>query len=119
MTHFIVIRRPDDPNDTNVTSYKRLFHSEQEAKDFAKRVGELEQEDHDGTLIIFKNEVVLDHAETGTPSVRWLVQELLDSGDRVCPHCGGPVTDSEIGDYRWQCPECDEDFYDFECQPKD
>ena len=38
MTHFIVIRRPDDPNDTNVTSYKRLFHTEQEAKDFAKRV---------------------------------------------------------------------------------
>jgi len=52
------------------------------------------------------------------PYFRILIK-AKSANNRVCPHCGGPVTDSEIGDYRWQCLKCDEDFYDFECQPKD
>lgn len=34
---------------------------------------------------------------------------------KLCPHCRKPVIESEIPGYRWQCLECDEDFYDFEC----
>lgn len=34
---------------------------------------------------------------------------------RICPHCGKPVIKSELPQYVWQCMDCDEDFYDFEC----
>ena len=32
-----------------------------------------------------------------------------------CPRCGGILyTQTEYGDYSYQCQNCDEDFYDFE-----
>ena len=32
-----------------------------------------------------------------------------------CPRCGGILyTQTEYGDYSYQCDNCDEDFYDFE-----
>lgn len=37
---------------------------------------------------------------------------------RICPHCGKTVIKSELPEYVWQCMDCDEDFYDFECVPK-
>lgn len=35
---------------------------------------------------------------------------------RICPHCGKTVIKSELPEYVWQCMDCDEDFYDFECR---
>lgn len=34
---------------------------------------------------------------------------------KICPHCGKPVIKSELPEYVWQCLDCDEDFYNFEC----
>lgn len=34
---------------------------------------------------------------------------------KFCPHCGKEVIKSDNPDYSWQCIDCDEDFYDFEC----
>ena len=34
---------------------------------------------------------------------------------RKCPHCGRHVLLSDLKDYSFQCPFCDEDFYSFEC----
>ena len=34
---------------------------------------------------------------------------------RLCPKCRNPVAPSDIEGYTWQCYDCDEDFYDFEC----
>ena len=42
-----------------------------------------------------------------------------------CPRCGGILyTQTEYGDYSYQCQNCDEDFYDFvdnlpECKKSD
>ena len=96
MHQFIVIRRPDDPEDEACHAYKRVFPDVEKAKEFAKRAAAREQEDLDGIIISFEREVVLDG-----------------------PRCGKRVKDSDVGDYRWQCPECDEDFYDFECAPSE
>jgi NADH pyrophosphatase NudC (nudix superfamily) len=116
MHQFIVIRRPDDPEDEACHAYKRVFPDAEKAKEFAKRVAAREQEDFDGTIISYSREVVLDHTEFGGKPVRWLIDELITNAtDRFCPHCGKRVQDSDVGDYRWLCPECDEDFYDFEC----
>ncbi len=116
MHQFIVIRRPDDSEDISCHDYKRVFPDVAKAKEFAKRVATREQEDLDGIIISYDREVVLDGAEVGRKSVHWLIDELItNANDRFCPHCGKPVQDSDVGDYRWQCPECDEDFYDFEC----
>lgn len=118
--NFIVIRRPDDPVDEACHAYKRVFPDLEKAKEFAERVAIREQEDLGGTIISSPYEVVLSGSEVGRKSVRWLIDELItNASERHCPHCGGPVTDSEIGDYRWQCPECEEDFYDFECAPSE
>lgn len=38
---------------------------------------------------------------------------------KICPHCGAPVTKSDLPDYAWQCLDCDEDFYNFECPEKE
>ena len=120
MHQFIVIRRPDDPEDVDCHAYKRVFPDVEKAKEFAKRVAAREQEDLDGIIISFEREVVLDGAEVGRKSVRWLIDELITNAtDRFCPRCGKRVKDSDVGDYRWQCPECDEDFYDFECAPSE
>lgn len=35
---------------------------------------------------------------------------------KICPHCGKPVIKSDLPEYVWQCVDCDEDFYDFECR---
>lgn len=32
----------------------------------------------------------------------------------ACPFCGEGLIPSSIGDYSWQCVDCDEDFYDIE-----
>jgi len=32
----------------------------------------------------------------------------------VCKRCGGPLFESNLSDYKYQCFECDEDFYAFE-----
>lgn len=118
---FIVINHSDDPDNTHVTAYARDFPSHEEAKDFAKRVAEREQEDHDGTIIIFENEVVLDRAEHNAPNTRWTIVPIVSDNakHRHCPHCGRKVTPSEVGDYRWTCEHCEEDFYDFECKDDD
>lgn len=33
-----------------------------------------------------------------------------------CPYCDATVAESDLKDegYKWQCMDCDEDFYDFE-----
>lgn len=30
---------------------------------------------------------------------------------KYCPHCGGPVYRSDLPQYRYQCFDCDEDFF--------
>lgn len=35
---------------------------------------------------------------------------------RLCPHCGKPVIKAIMPEYAWQCEDCFEDFYDFECR---
>lgn len=120
MHQFIVIRRPDDPEDIACHAYKRVFRDVEKAKEFAKRVAAREQEDFDGTIISYSREVVLDHTEFGGKPVRWRIDELItNASDRSCPHCGKRVKDSDVGDYRWYCPSCDEDFYDVECAPSE
>ena len=37
-------------------------------------------------------------------------------GGGSCPHCGCKLVPSQVGEYRWTCRKCDEDFYDFECK---
>ena len=32
----------------------------------------------------------------------------------TCQICGSPLYESEIGDYKYECLNCDEDFYGFE-----
>ena len=120
MAHYIVIKQGDGTDNNPTTAYGRWFTTRKQAKEFAKQVAEREQEDNDGsTLINFENEVVLDRAELKLPNVRWFIEQIVDDDDpsRKCPHCGGKVTPSKIGSYRWQCKKCDEDFYDIECAP--
>ena len=45
MHQFIVIRRPDDPEDEACHSYKRVFPDVEKAKEFAKRAAAREQEE--------------------------------------------------------------------------
>lgn len=118
MEHFIVVKHCDDPEVTTVDTYKRLFDSAAKAKAFAKRVAAREQEDNDGTIIVFKEEVVLDRAEFNKPNIRWAIESVVDDADehRHCPHCGRKLVPSQVGEYRWTCRKCDEDFYDFECK---
>lgn len=33
----------------------------------------------------------------------------------LCPHCGRAVIKSDNPEYRYQCEDCDEDFYGIEC----
>lgn len=35
-----------------------------------------------------------------------------------CPHCGGKVVPSGLGQYDLMCEECDEDFFLYECLMK-
>ena len=32
-----------------------------------------------------------------------------------CPHCGKELTPSGLGQYAYQCEDCDEDFFRVEC----
>jgi ribosomal protein S27AE len=115
---FIVVKQGDGTEDNPSTAYARWFPTAKKAREFAKQVAMREQEDNEGsTLISFEYEVVLDRAELNLPNIRWNIEHIVDDDDpsRKCPHCGGKVIPSKIGDYRWQCKKCDEDFYDFEC----
>ena len=47
MHQFIVIRRPDDPEDIGCHAYQRVFPDADKAREFAKRVAAREQEDFD------------------------------------------------------------------------
>jgi NADH pyrophosphatase NudC (nudix superfamily) len=113
MIQYIVVRSGED-----ATAYGRMFATREKAKEFAKQVAERVQEDWpDSTLINFENEVVIDRYALDLPSIVWRIEHIVsdDEPSRVCPHCGKRVTPSETGDYRWQCKDCDEDFYDAEC----
>ena len=113
MVQYIVIREGE-----KATAYERMFATPEKAKEFAKQVAERVQEDwNDSTLINFENEVVVDRYALGLPNIVWRVERIVsdDEPSRTCPHCGKRVTPSEIGDYRWQCEDCDEDYYDIEC----
>lgn len=113
MIQYIVVRSGED-----ATAYGRMFATPEKAKEFAKQVAERVQEDwEDSTLKIFENEVVIDRYALDLPSIVWRIEHIVsdDEPSRVCPHCGKHVTPSETGDYRWQCKDCDEDFYDSEC----
>lgn len=35
----------------------------------------------------------------------------------TCPRCGTVVSPSLVGDYIWNCPRCEEDFYGIEMEP--
>ena len=39
----------------------------------------------------------------------------LNGRDALCPRCGQPVIPSDNPEYTYQCLDCDEDFYAFEC----
>ena len=113
MVKYIVIREGE-----KATAYKRMFATPEKAKEFAIQVAEHVQEDcADSTLRIFENEVIVDRYSADLPNIVWRVEYIVsdDEPSRTCPHCGKRVTPSEIGDYRWQCEDCDEDFYDIEC----
>lgn len=34
--------------------------------------------------------------------------------NKVCPHCGGTLYKSDLPQYRYVCPECEENFFDIE-----
>lgn len=47
-----------------------------------------------------------------------IYQVTATNGEKhKCPHCGKELTPSVLGDYDWQCPDCEEDFYN--CELKD
>lgn len=44
------------------------------------------------------------------------LRELADGGNPSCPRCGKRLDRTSLPErgYKWQCRDCDEDFYDFE-----
>ena len=37
----------------------------------------------------------------------------------LCPHCGRPLIPSGLGQYDLLCPDCDEDFFAYECKKEE
>jgi len=42
-----------------------------------------------------------------------------ENTDMKCRRCGGPVFESDLPEYSYQCLKCDEDLYDFEAEEQD
>lgn len=42
-----------------------------------------------------------------------------ENTDMKCRRCGGPLFESDLPDYAFQCFTCDEDFYSFEAEEQD
>lgn len=49
-----------------------------------------------------------------------LLCEVYRKSDKLCPHCGGPLYhekyDNTMDHYPYFCPECDENFFEFEAR---
>ncbi len=42
-----------------------------------------------------------------------------ENTDMICRRCGGPLYESDIPEYSYQCFRCDEDFYSIEAVEQD
>lgn len=117
MEHYIVVHAVSDQPIGE--TFQRLFNTAEDAKKFAIRVADSYKVDSpDAKITVSEDSVSVDYGE-GIADYLSIQQVVDDSTERHCPHCGGMVVPSTNGQYRWQCTECDEDFYDFECKPKD
>lgn len=116
MEHYIVIHSASD--EPSVETFKRLFNTMEDAKQFANQVAaDYKVDSPDAKIVDDGESVMVSYGDGGTTDYLFIQQVVDDSSDRHCPHCGGKVIPSTIGQYRWECPKCDEDFYDFECKP--
>lgn len=114
MEHYIVVHTVSD--EPSVETFHRLFNTMEDAKKFAIQVaGDYKVESPEAKITDGENAVMVDYGGGKTTDYLFIQQVVDDSTERNCPHCGGRVVPSTIGQYRWQCTECDEDFYDFEC----
>ena len=50
----------------------------------------------------------------GEPTINQWLESLPKKTDLTCRFCGSPLYESELEQYKYQCFECDEDFYGFE-----
>ena len=117
MEHYIVVHTVSDV--PSVETFQRLFSTREDAKKFAIQVADSYKVDSpDAKITVGEDAVRVDYRE-GITDYLSIQQVVDDSTERHCPHCGGRVVPSTNGQYRWQCTECDEDFYDFECTTKD
>lgn len=117
MEHYIVVHTVS--GEPSVETFQRLFNTAEDAKKFAIRVADsYKVESPDASITDSEDAVMVTYGGSTTDYLS-IHQVVDDSTERYCPHCGGRVIPSTNGQYRWQCTECDEDFYDFECKPKD
>lgn len=52
--------------------------------------------------------------ETETEQLYRLVSQLESEDKKVCPRCGGLLYVSDLPQYDYVCPDCDENFYEGE-----
>lgn len=114
MEHYIVIHTVS--GESSVETFQRLFNTAEDAKKFAMQVADSYKVDSpDAKITDSEDTVMVSYGDGETTDYLFIQQVVYDSTERHCPHCGGRVVPS----YRWQCPSCDEDFYDFECAPSE
>lgn len=102
-------------------SYHRTFPTPEAASEFAEAAARRRQEEVWGRVV--KSPMANDHGwylenTADGKTERFDVNHVVtdDDPNRKCPHCGGQVVPSEVAPYRWTCPDCEEDFFDFECK---
>ena len=113
MEHYIVVHTVT--GECTVESFHRLFGTLDDAKTFALQVAaDYKVDAPEAKVVETMNAVSVDYGD-GDIDYLFIHQVVDDSTVRTCPHCGKRVVPSTVGQYRWSCEDCEEDFYDFEC----
>ena len=63
------------------------------------------------SLIPQENEILDDFDEIFSQLIQ---TEKESRTNKKCPHCGGTLYLSDVPDYEYVCPICDENFYEIE-----
>ena len=66
-----------------------------------------------------KREKLMQELTEITPIDTYVIlkaKEIIDQlvTTKRCPHCGGRLLLSDLKQYDYVCPECDENFYEYE-----
>lgn len=112
---YVVTRAQFDENmNPSSHTYPIVRDTIDHAMEFAKRAAERDNEDDQFPMEVYGDHIVVKDPNKSCTKVYTAYRVVASTAIRHCPRCGKRLVLSEVGDYAWYCPDCDEDFYEIE-----